>query len=168
MLPNPWIIVSALVAFIFTAVGGFAYGGRVERLKWEAAIERQKTEAATLLAYANANALQKHLAYESIKDELEKTHAEKRDALNAVYADNRRLVDELGGLRDARGRQSCPAAVAASAKPARDAAAGAAGCQLSVETSRALLDLARDADAAADYAQTCRAWVMSLRAEAPP
>lgn len=75
----------------------------------------------------------------------------------------RRRADQPGRLRDPGRPADCRPALSTPAGPARGAAEGAAGNDLSAAAAGFLLDLAADADRAAAYAQTCHRWVMQGR-----
>lgn len=136
--------------------------------RYTAAIERQKSESATVLQHETEKVLAAERQVAKFKDELELQHAKSIEQVNEILADNKRLAGRLGGLRDPGRRPGCGGALPATAQPAAvDPAAPAAGRLpgaseglLSAEASRFILDLAADADRAAIYAQTCHDWAM--------
>ena len=128
-----------------------------------AAIAAMQQQAAVALAAATDRALAVERANVEIARKMEVQHAKNQRALDRVHADNRRLARELGGLRD-------PGAVAVSCPlPAAAAGAGlvadpAAAGRLSDEATEFLLEFAREADRAAEYAGTCYEWVKAIGA----
>lgn len=156
-LAIPWRLVGALVL----AAALFAAGWTVNGWRWQAAVERQKVEAAAMLQAETERALLIERANAALKDELEKTHAENQAALDRAYADARRAVAAAGGLRDPGRRPggSCP--VSAAAQPAAVDPGRTAEGRLSAEAEEFLWAFARDADAAAEYAGLCHRWAVT-------
>lgn len=165
---NPTLILGSILAFILAMGGAYVAGDlsghKAANKTWELAVAKQKNEAAQLLAKSEADARSAEQRMNTLKDEVESEHAKSEADINAAYAANQSLVAQLGGLRDKQGRgSSCPSVVPQDPKPSGEPAKPTAGgCQLSAETSRALLDLATLADRTAVYAATCHAWVEAL------
>lgn len=153
-IPNPWVILGAVIAVLAAALGGFFYGCHVEALSWEAAVAKQKAEASAILATHKARMAALNL-------EIEHAHAERQAALAAGAADSHRLAGELDRMRLSRrgacgGNQVQPAAGPAGAQTAPDPARGPAG------SFSELAAIADDAVATAEYARACREWVEGL------
>lgn len=165
---NPTLILGSILAFILATggawVAGTLHGHKAESKTWELAIAQQKNEAAQLKAKSEADARTAEQRMNTLKDEVESEHAKSKADVNAAYAANQSLIAQLGGLRDKQGRgASCPNVVSQDPKPSGEPAKPTAGgCQLSAETSRALLDFAALADRTAAYATACHAWVEAL------
>jgi hypothetical protein len=130
--------------------------------KWEAAVSKQKAEAADKLQAATQRAIEAERRQNELADQLEVKHVESQQELDRVLADNRRLARELGGLRDPGRRPSCGGAVSSGTSAAGQPESGATGAELSAEASEFLLEFAREADRAAQYAKTCYDWVRQL------
>lgn len=153
-IPNPWMILGAVLAVVGAALGGFFYGRHVESLAWKAAVAEQKAEAASIIATHEARMAALNL-------EIEHAHAERQAALAAGTADIHRLAGELDRMRLSRrgacgGDQVQPAAGSAGAQPAADPARDLAG------SFSELAAIADDAVATAEYARACREWVEGL------
>lgn len=106
-------------------------------------------------------ALEKSAAAQREKLEIE--HAETSKKIERTLADNRRLARELGGMRDPGKRAACPLPGAAGSDEdpaASGRLSGASEGLLSDEASEFILELAADADRAAQYAVTCHEWAM--------
>jgi hypothetical protein len=159
-------IAVALVCFLAGATSGWTVNG------WRLgnAIEAQKTKAATELAKATQRARSAEKAQDKIRIEAEVNHAKARDQIERTLADNRRLARQLGGLRDPGHRPGGDCAVPGGAQAAGERDAGATGSELpdqtagllSVEASDFLIELAAEADRAAEYARTCHNWAMKV------
>jgi hypothetical protein len=165
-MPHPWFILGAVLVMFGCFAAGHVQGHAAERKDWELIIARQKIEAGELLAKSEAARTEAIRAYDALKTKAELDHADAEARINAAYAANHTMLAGLGGLRDKQGAdgRTCRG----DKLPANSSAAGippapAAGCQLSDAASRALLDLARDADRAAAYAAACRDWAMNVR-----
>lgn len=163
MLPN-------LKVAVFTLAAGLAVGSlsawyltaEYKDAKWGKAVADQKVEAAAKLQAATQRAIEAERRHNELADQLEVKHVENQQALDRVLADNRRLARELGGLRDPGRRTSCGSSVPADPATAGQPEGGTTGTELSVEASEFLLEFARDADRAAQYAKTCYDWTQQL------
>ena len=127
----------------------------------DAEIQSIRAAAAEQYAAATQRAVEVERAHAELATKLEVQHETNRQQLAAVRADNRRLARELGGLRDPYAAPACP--VSAITDSAVDSAATATVGRLSDEAAEFLLDLAYDADRAAEYANTCYKWVKQLK-----
>lgn len=144
------------------ALGSWYLTAEYKDNKWEAAIGKQKVEAADKLQAATQRAIEAERRHNALADQLEVKHAENQQALDRVLADNRRLARELGGLRDPGRRPSCGSTVSSDTAAAGQPEGGATGAELSAEASEFLLEFAREADRAAQYAKTCYDWAQQL------
>lgn len=128
-----------------------------------ASIGQQKVEAARQLQEATDKALASERGNVAKANKLEKDNVQKQTALDGILADNHRLAAELGGLRDPGRRTSCDSAVPTGTGGTGNAAVGSSEGRLSAEASQFLLDFARDADRAAQYANTCHDWIGQVK-----
>lgn len=153
------LLASALIAGISMTLLTASYLGA----KHDAEIQSIRAAAAEQYAAATQRAVEIERAHADLATKLEVQHEANRTRLAAIRADNRRLARELGGLRDPFAAAStCP--VPTDSDSAVDSAATATG-RLSAEASEFLLDLAYDADRAAEYASTCHQWVKELKGQ---
>lgn len=129
---------------------------------WGKAVADQKAEAAAQLQAATQRAIEAERRHNELADQLEVKHAENQQALDRVLADNRRLARELGGLRDPGRRPSCGGSVSTATAASEQPVGAASQGRLSAEASEFLLEFARDADRAAQYANTCYEWTRQL------
>lgn len=146
-------------------LGGFTawhFTAKYKDATWEASIAKQKEAAATELQAATDRAIKAERAQNELSTKLEVSHVEAGKKLDAVLIDNRKLSAQLGGLRDPGRRTSCPSTVPASSATTGRAQDTTTDSRLSNEASDFLLEFARDADRAAEYAQTCHGWVEGL------
>ena len=144
------------------ALGSWYLTAEYKDNKWEAAIGKQKAEAADQLRVATDRAIKAERQQNELANQLEVKHVESQQELDRVLADNRRLAHELGGLRDPGRRPSCGGSVPANSTAAGQSEGGASGTELSAEASEFLLEFAREADRAAQYAKTCYDWTQQL------
>lgn len=154
MLDLRSMAVAAAIAFL---TGG-ALAMKYENAVWTAKVADQKQEAAQELAEATERARKAEALNDKLKTDLEKNDAQKKAAVESVLRDNRRLVRELGGLRDPGRRPSGDGAMPSGAESSGSCPGGTAGSRLSDEASEFLLEFAASCDRAATYAQTCHAW----------
>lgn len=130
--------------------------------KWMAQIEAQKVEAAQQLQEATEKVVATERKHNAIATQLEIKNAEQQTSLDRALADNRRLASRLGGLRDPGSRASCSSAVPTTSGTAQQPPTEAAAGRLSAEASEFLLEFARDADRAAQYANSCHDWITKI------
>lgn len=159
MLPDVRTTLLALaVGLAAGGLGSWYLTAEYKDSKWEAAVGRQKVEATDLLRAATDRAVKAERQHNELATELEVEHDKNQLALDRALNDNRRLARELGGLRDPGRRPSCGGPVPTTAGDAAEPATAATGAELSAEASEFLLEFARDADRAAEYAGTCHEW----------
>lgn len=163
MLPD--LKVAAIALAVGLGAGAFGSWYLTAEYKdsvWGKAVADQKVEAAAQLQAATQRAIEAERRHNALAGQLEVKHAENQQALDRVLADNRRLARELGGLRDPGRRPSCGGSVPTATAAASESEGGAAGTELSAEASEFLLEFAREADRAAQYAKTCYDWTQQL------
>lgn len=163
MLPDLKVAAVALAVGLGAgAFGSWYLTAEYKDSVWGKAVTDQKVEAAAQLQAATQRAIEAERRHNALADQLEVKHAENQQALDRVLADNRRLARELGGLRDPGRRPSCGGSVPTAAAAASESEGGATGAELSAEASEFLLEFAREADRAAQYAKTCYDWTQQL------
>lgn len=157
------MILAFFIGALLAGVTGWRLTKNYVDAEWQVKIDKQKSEASAklqdatekvLVAERKASALAKELG---VRDEI------KRHELDAIGRENRRLVAELGGLRDPGRRPSCGGPAKADAEPATAVGEPADSGNLSDAASEFLLELTRDADEVARYADTCHQWVKGLK-----
>lgn len=157
------VILGAVVASIVGAIAGWWITDDILTSKHEAQIQRMRLDAADALQAATERAIQAEREGIALALKLEVQNAENRKRLDGILADNRRLSRELGGLRDpfaiASGGCTMPAPSPGTGLVATAPAPG----RLSNEASEFLLEFARDADRAAEYANTCYEWIQQIK-----
>lgn len=164
-LPNRILIALALAAS--GALGGWWVTSDYYQAKQSALAARMQAAAAIELRQATERAVAAERKNNELATGLEVKHVQTRQQLDQVLADNRRLVRELGGLRDPGARPdgcgTVPTTTPGTGLAVRPAATG----RLSDQAAEFLLEFARDADRAAEYAATCHAWVESIGKKKP-
>ena len=166
MVERGWIAAGVLLVIVAAALGGFFYGRHVEALDWQLAVARQETEAAALLAEAERRVADEQARRAALSLEIEVNHAKRQAAIDAAYAENRRLSDRIVGLLDAGSGPGGGNAL--SGNPAT-AAVNPGLCPAYRELSDAMAELlgagaelARNADREAAAATACRAWAVRV------
>lgn len=169
MIPNPWVILAVILSIAAAGAGGYFKGHSdgVDQttIAYERSLEKQKQEAQVLLLAGKDTVIAKEREFNAFKDKVEKDDADKNARINGLRIVNGRLVDAAGGLFDRNGRPSGKGGgdgMPGTATAAGGTAGGPAGCKLSDAVTRDLLDLARDADAAAVYAETGHAYAIGI------
>jgi hypothetical protein len=154
---NP-LAIAAMIAFVL----GLTVGAVTQNWRWNASTEKLKVAAAAKLIEATNSVIKVERRNTMITEQLEKTNVEAVQKVGSALAANRRLVRELGGLRDPGGRPGCTGPdPGASATPSglTDATPSA---RLSREAEEFLLTEAARADLAAEYAKTCHEYAMKM------
>ena len=165
MLDLKTTLLAAAVGLTIGAVGSLYLTAKYKDASWTASIEKQKVEAAGQLQAATDRAISAERRQNELATQLEVKHVESEKELDKALSTNRRLARELGGLRDPGRRPSCGGSVPTDSTTASQPEGGATGAELSAEASEFLLEFARDADRAAQYASTCSAWIKQLGRE---
>ena len=155
--------IAAGVALLVGATSAWWLTAEYKDNKWLAKVEAQKVEAAKQLQAATEKVIETERKHNAIATQLEIQNANKQTQLDKVQSDNRRLAAQLGGLRDPGRRQSCPAAVSANTGAAQQSSSEASDGRLSAEATDFLLEFARDADRAAQYANSCYEWIQQIK-----
>lgn len=156
------LLIALAIGLVVGVLGGWYFTAEYKDATWTASIDKQKSEASTKLQAATERALAAERANNELSNQLEKQHVEETQKLDVVLADNRRLARELGGLRDPGRRSSCGGTMPSTSTTTGQPDGGSTGAELSAEASEFLLEFARDADRAAQYAQTCHEWVKQI------
>ena len=156
------LLITAAGAFIIGALTSWYVTAEYKNSKFDAMIAKQKIEAAAELQAAYDRAILAERKNINIAMDLEVQNAQTRNKLDKALADNRRLSVELGGLRDPgyRGGSGCTMSTGSNGTGISIAATTPG--RLSAEATEFLLEFARDADRAAEYAGTCRQWIEKL------
>lgn len=165
MLDFKTTLLMAALSFGIGALGSWYLTAKYKDASWTASIEKQKVEAANQLQAATDRAISAERRQNELAVQLEVNHVESERELDKALADNRRLARELGGLRDPGRRPSCGNTVSTNSTTTSQLEGGTTGTELSTEASEFLLEFARDADRAAQYAATCRAWIKQIGRE---
>jgi septum formation inhibitor MinC len=155
--------IAAGVALVVGATSAWWLTAEYKDNKWLAQIEAQKVEAAKQLQVATEKVIEIERKHNAIATQLEIQNANTQTQLDKVQSDNRRLAAQLGGLRDPGRRQSCPNTLPANSGAAKQPATEAAYSRLSAEATEFLLEFARDADRAAQYANSCYEWIQQIK-----
>ena len=158
-------ILALIAAILFGAFGSWWVTSDYYQAKYDAAVARQKAEAGKVLQEATERAIAAERLNNKLAQTLEVSHAQNRQKLDAALTDNRRLARELGGLRDPGYREGGNCAVPTTATGSGIAIRQPATGRLSAEATEFLLDFARDADRAAEYAGLCSDWIKKLDTE---
>lgn len=166
MLPDLCTTLIALaIGLGIGAIGSWYLTAEYKDASWTASIEKQKVKAAEELQAATDRAMSAERRQNELADQLEVKHVESEKELDKALSTNRRLARELGGLRDPGRRPSCGGSVPTNSTAASQPESGTTGAELSAEASEFLLEFARDADRAAQYAKTCYDWTKQLGRE---
>ena len=155
-------LITGLGALLIGAAASWWVTSDALSAKHKAEIQSIRAAAAEQYAAATQRAVEVERAHAELATKLEVQHEKATRQLAAIRADNRRLAAAAGGLRDPFAAPACrPVSTApdGTVDPADPTATG----RLSAETSEFLLDLAYDADRAAEYASTCYRWVKELK-----
>jgi hypothetical protein len=162
MLDLKNLLIALAVGLLVGVLGGWYLTAEYKDATWTASIEKQKVEAAEQLQAATERATSAERRQNELANQLEVKHVESEKELDKILSTNRRLTRELGGLRDPGRRPSCGGTVPTDSTTASQPAGGPTGAELSTEASEFLLEFARSADAAAQYAKTCYDWTQQL------
>lgn len=162
MLDLKTTFLAVVAACVLGALGSWYLTGKYKDNKWTAAIKQQQVAAAKQLQAAMERAIAAERRQTELSNQLEVKHVESERKLDAALVVNRRLARELGGLRDPGRRSSCGSTLPSASTTSGQPDSGSTGTELSAEASEFLLEFARSADRAAQYAKTCYDWTQQL------
>lgn len=165
MLDLRTTLLAAVVGLSVGAAGSWYLTAKYKDASWTASIEKQKVQAAEQLQAATDRAILAERRQNELANQLEVKHVESERELDKALSTNRRLARELGGLRDPGRRPSCGGTMPTDSTTSAQPETGSTGTELSAEASEFLLEFARDADRAAQYAKTCYDWTQQLNRE---
>ena len=165
MLDIKTTLLAAAIGLGAGALGSWYLTAEYKDASWTASIEKQKVAAAKELQAATDQVILAERRHNELATQLEVKHVESEKELDKALSTNRRLARELGGLRDPGRRPSCGGTVSTDSTTSAQPEIGSTGAELSVEASEFLLEFARDADRAAQYAKTCYDWTQQLNRE---
>ena len=165
MLDLKTTLLAAAIGLGAGALGSWYLTAEYKDASWTASIEKQKVEAAEQLQAATDRAISAERRQNELATQLEVKHVESERELDKALSTNRRLARELGGLRDPGRRPSCGGTVPTDSTTSTQPETGTTGAELSAEASEFLLEFARDADRAAQYATTCSFWIQQIGRE---
>jgi len=158
------LLITAGGAFIIGVVSSWYVTAEYKNNKFDAMIAKQKIEAGKQLQEAYDRAILEERKNINIAMDLEIKNAQTRNKLDQALSDNRRLSRDLGGLRDPGYRAGGNCSMSTGTNGSGISIATPSTGRLSTEASDFLLDFARDADRAAEYANTCSEWIKKIDA----
>ena len=130
--------------------------------KWKAVVSEQQAAASKALLAATTRTSEIERTHNAIATDLEAKAIETSRLLDKELATNRTLARKLRGLRDPFAKSTCRGSVSGTSQPTGPAGDSSTEGRLSDEASEFLLNFARDADTAAQYANTCHQWVKEI------
>ena len=157
-MPNPYVIIAALVGFIAVAFGGYEYGLSHQKAIDQVAVDRMKIDAAAELQAetVKTKAAEEFAAAAANKNEQDTRNHEQ--ALADAKAASNAAIALSGGLRDpGRRGGGCKAAVDHATTAALNNGAAAAYSRLSDQASKFLLAEADRADEVVVRLNACEA-----------
>lgn len=163
MLDIRMLIIACVASLALGATSSWWLTAEYKDNKWIAKVEAQKVEAARQLQEATEKVIELERQRNQIATKLEIQNAAKQTELDKALSDNRRLANQLGGLRDPGRRQSCPTALPNATNSTQQPVDASSDARLSAEATEFLLEFAREADRAAQYAGTCYQWLQQVR-----
>jgi hypothetical protein len=162
MLDLKTTLLAAVIGLVIGALGSWYLTAEYKDASWAASIEKQKVKASEQLQAATDRAISAERRQNELATQLEVKHVESERELDKALSTNRRLARELGGMRDPGRRPSCGNTVPSTSTTSSQPDSGSTGTELSAEASEFLLEFARSADRAAQYAKTCYDWTQQL------
>lgn len=156
------MVVSALAGLLIGGGASWYFTADYKDASWKTEISAQKAEADKQLEAAKERTQKVEKRAIELANSVEVLNGQHEKKLKDVYAVNRRLTAELGGLRDPGRRPSSANTVPSNSTAPAQSETETTGAQLSAEASEFLLEFARQADEAAQYATTCYTWANQL------
>ena len=168
ILPNPYVIIALIVFWIASISGAYYEGYHYEDLNYRAKLASQEEEASAVYTATLQRASDIEVKNANLNAQLEKTYADATAEATQKYLSNESLASQLGAVWTSRMQQrgcranssnSVPTSPKSSSVPAETASVP----DVPTKAFSDLSELARDADAAAIYASTCRDWALNTQ-----
>ena len=151
------------ISFLIGSVTSFYFTSRYKDAVWQGIINEQKIEAARILQESTENVIRVEREQNEIRSRLEVAHAQSQKKMDNILVINRTISRALGGLRDpGASRTSCKNTMPSTSSTPRTSINEAPRNRLSNEATEFLLEFARDADRASEYAKVCHDWSRSI------
>jgi hypothetical protein len=162
----PWSLSTSAIILVLCVVvsslGTWRVTADYKDNKWSAIVAEQNIAASKTLLAATTRTSEIERTHNAIASNLEAKALESSKRLDEEMATNRTLARELSGLRDPFAKSTCRSTVPGTSQSTGHADDSSAEGRLSDEASEFLLNFARDADSAAQYANTCHQWVTEI------
>lgn len=162
------IVIALLVGLIGGGGSSWYWTATYKDARWGERLTAQQLAAEQAVRRTQAAAETESRAQQLYARQLEGQYADATDETKRVRAANVALAERLGGMRDPGKRPACRCPVPAPAAATGVPEPSGSGSRLSDEAAAFLLEFAADADRAAHYAVTCRAWAESLMTSRTP
>ncbi len=163
-MPNPYVIIAALVGFIAVAFGGYEYGLSHQKAIDQVAVDQLKIIAAAELQAETVKTKAAEEAAAVAANEIEQDTRSHEQILADAKTTSDAAIALAGGLRDpGRRGDGCKAAVDHAATAALNNGAAAAYSRLSDQASQFLLSEADRADEVVVRLHACEADDKALR-----
>lgn len=155
--------IASLCILCFTIGAGLSYkvSTNYANAVWSASVNEQNLTIEKALRVAERLATEKIQRQNQLARTLEVMYVETQTQLDEVRADNRRLTTEFG-MRDPGQRGRGATTESETSGTTSCPTSGTTEARLSNEAEEFLLSFSRDADQAAQYAQTCYQWIRGL------
>ncbi len=151
-----------ILCVVVSSLGTWRVTSSYKDNKWESVIAEQRIASSKALLVAITRTSEIERKNNAIAADLEAKALESSKRLDEEMATNRTLARKLRGLRDPFAKSTCRSAVSGTTQSPGPTDDSSAEGRLSDEASEFLLNFARDADTAAQYASTCNQWVKEI------
>lgn len=162
----PWSLSTSAIILVLCVVvsslGTWRVTADYKDNKWSAIVAEQNIAASKTLLAATTRTSEIERTHNAIATDLEAKAIETSKLLDMELATNRTLARKLRGLRDPFAKSTCRSSVSGTTQPSGPVDDSSTEGRLSDEASEFLLNFARDADTAAQYANTCHQWVKEI------
>ena len=156
------LVLVFIVGLVLGSLGSWKVTSSYKDTKYQNIILSKENESAKRFEEASEKSLEIERNHTSLAQDLEIKNVEANKLLDEALAKNRSLARKLGGLRDPFAKSSSSCSVSPSTGTPSNPDDGATTGRLSDEASEFLLEFAREADEAANYATTCHNWAKEL------
>ena len=151
-----------MVGVVLGSIGSWKVTSSYKDTKYQNIILSKENESAKRFEEASEKSLEIERNHTSLAQDLEIKNVEANKLLDEALAKNRSLARKLGGLRDPFAKPPSGCSVPTGTSTSSNSNDGTPTGRLSDEASEFLLEFARDADDAANYATTCHNWAKEL------
>jgi hypothetical protein len=162
MIPNPWVIVGAMLFWLISMAGAYMKGADHEAAKWQAEIAKIKNDAANVLIVETNKVRDLEKRLQDKANEVEKNHVAATQEIAAASAKYARLGKLYESVKGCRGGSGSANGSTASATTVDHGGEGSREVVSGPDDGDSIEAVTRDADLMRVTVQACQQYLRDL------